>query len=45
VAGRIPGARFVGYESGGHLLVGHSGEALTEIKNFFAGRATMGAKP
>ena len=45
VAGRIPGGRFVGYPTGGHLLVGHSGEALTEIKNFFAGRATMAGKP
>jgi pimeloyl-ACP methyl ester carboxylesterase len=30
-AAEIPGARFVGYPTGGHLLVGHSRDVLTEI--------------
>ncbi len=30
-AGRIPSARFVGFEQGGHLLVGHDGEVRGEI--------------
>ena len=30
-AGKIPGARFLGYTSGGHLLVGRQGETTTEM--------------
>jgi len=33
-AEHIPGARFVGYESGGHVLVGRQGEAGAEISAF-----------
>jgi len=31
---QIPKSRFIGYSSGGHLLVGHSQEAKNEIVNF-----------
>jgi len=31
-AEHIPGARFVGYESGGHMLVGHQHEILAELE-------------
>lgn len=30
-ASRIPGARFVGFETGGHLLVGHDAEVRDEV--------------
>lgn len=30
-ASRIPGARFVGFETGGHLLVGHAGQVRAEL--------------
>ena len=30
-ASRIPGARFVGFETGGHLLVGHAGQVQAEL--------------
>ena len=30
-ASRIPGARFVGFDDGGHLLVGHDAEVLAEV--------------
>ena len=33
-AGHIPGARFVGYPSGGHLWVGHQQEVTSEIVQF-----------
>jgi pimeloyl-ACP methyl ester carboxylesterase len=33
-AGHIPGARFVGYPSGGHLWVGHHREVMAEIAAF-----------
>ena len=33
-AGHIPGARFVGYDRGGHLWVGHHKEVITEILSF-----------
>lgn len=33
-ADHIPGARFVGYDSGGHLLVGHEAESTAEILAF-----------
>jgi pimeloyl-ACP methyl ester carboxylesterase len=33
-AAQIPGARFVGYASGGHILVGHHEEAMAEVAAF-----------
>jgi pimeloyl-ACP methyl ester carboxylesterase len=33
-AGQIPGARFIGYPSGGHVWVGHHGEVMREIAAF-----------
>ena len=33
-AAQIPGARFVGYASGGHILVGHHKEAMAEVGAF-----------
>lgn len=33
-AGRIPGARFVGYERGGHLMAGHGDEVTNELVAF-----------
>lgn len=33
-AQHIPGARFVGYPSGGHLWVGHQQDVLNEISAF-----------
>ena len=33
-ASQIPGARFIGYREGGHLLVGHNDEAVKEIAAF-----------
>ena len=33
-AAHIPGARFVGYPSGGHLLVGHQEAVTSEIVAF-----------
>lgn len=35
-AGHVRGARFIGYPSGGHLLVGHEEEVETEITAFLA---------
>jgi pimeloyl-ACP methyl ester carboxylesterase len=34
IAEQIPRARFLGYPSGGHLLVGHRPEAMAEITRF-----------
>ena len=33
-AEHIPGARFVGYEEGGHVLVGHAAQVTTTIADF-----------
>jgi pimeloyl-ACP methyl ester carboxylesterase len=33
-ASQIPGARFLGYPRGGHLLVGHGPEVVSEITQF-----------
>ena len=30
-ASRIPGARFLGFEQGGHLLVGHDEQVRREV--------------
>jgi pimeloyl-ACP methyl ester carboxylesterase len=35
-AEHIPGARFVGYPSGGHVLVGHGTEVRSELAQFLA---------
>jgi pimeloyl-ACP methyl ester carboxylesterase len=35
-AQHIPGARFVGYERGGHCWVGHHQEILSEIGTFLS---------
>ena len=37
-AARIPGARFVSLESGGHLMVGQTTIVRNELADFFAGR-------
>ncbi len=37
-AEHIPHARFISYPSGGHMLVGHLDEALSEIASFLAKR-------
>ena len=33
-AEHIPGAKFIGYETGGHLLLGHMTEALDSVTDF-----------
>jgi pimeloyl-ACP methyl ester carboxylesterase len=35
-ASKIPGARLVVYEAGGHLLVGHEPEVRATIRDFLA---------
>jgi 2-hydroxy-6-oxonona-2,4-dienedioate hydrolase len=40
-ASQIPGAKFIGFEKGGHVLVGHDGEVKSHIVEFL----TTGAKP
>jgi pimeloyl-ACP methyl ester carboxylesterase len=30
-ASRIPGARFIGFDDGGHMLVGHDAEVQAEV--------------
>jgi pimeloyl-ACP methyl ester carboxylesterase len=35
-AEQIPGARFIGYADGGHMLVGHDGDAASAIAEFLA---------
>jgi 2-hydroxy-6-oxonona-2,4-dienedioate hydrolase len=37
-ASRIPGAKFIGFEDGGHLLVGHDDAVRTEIVQLLAAR-------
>ena len=39
-ADHIPGARFIGYRDGGHLLIGHSGEVRKEIAAFASKHGT-----
>jgi pimeloyl-ACP methyl ester carboxylesterase len=34
-AAHIPGARFIGYASGGHMWIGRNAELLGEVKGFF----------
>ena len=33
-AEHVPGARFIGYSSGGHMLVGHEEEFSSEVLTF-----------
>jgi pimeloyl-ACP methyl ester carboxylesterase len=44
-AARIPGARFVGLESGGHLMLGQTEIVRNELADFFADRRERRAKP
>jgi pimeloyl-ACP methyl ester carboxylesterase len=37
----IPGARFVEYESGGHLWAGHQAEVMAEIADFLGSAARL----
>lgn len=41
MAGRIPGAVFVGYEHGGHLLLGHDVDIRKKIDRFIADSITI----
>jgi 2-hydroxy-6-oxonona-2,4-dienedioate hydrolase len=41
----IPGARFVGYSSGGHAWIGHHDEILAQLAAFLGGGALRGASP
>jgi pimeloyl-ACP methyl ester carboxylesterase len=43
-AGRIPGARFVSLESGGHLMLGQTKIIRDELADFFAERKDRGAE-
>jgi 2-hydroxy-6-oxonona-2,4-dienedioate hydrolase len=43
VASRIPGARFIGYDSGGHLLVGHDDETRRTIVDWLSQAVSSGA--
>jgi len=43
-AEHIPGARFVGFRTGGHLLLGHGGEVAAEITAFLGRQATPPAR-
>ncbi len=38
VAQRVPGARFLGFETGGHLWVGHQHEVVAQIAGFVMAR-------
>ena len=44
-AERIPGARFVSLESGGHLMLGHTKIMRDELADFFAERKDRRAEP
>jgi pimeloyl-ACP methyl ester carboxylesterase len=44
-AGRIPGARFVSLESGGHLMLGQTERIRDELADFFATRTDRRAEP
>jgi 2-hydroxy-6-oxonona-2,4-dienedioate hydrolase len=44
-AEHIPQARFVGYATGGHLFVGHDGEAAAEITAFLQSHIAVGISP
>ena len=40
-AEHIPGAHFVGYPTGGHLLAGHGGDVRRELAGFLADRGSL----
>lgn len=40
-AEHIPGARFVGYSTGGHLLVGHGSDVRRELAGFLADHGSL----
>ena len=42
-AAHIPGARFVGYPTGGHVWVGHHGDVISEITRFLRDAETADA--
>lgn len=42
-AAQIPGARFVGYPTGGHLWVGHDDAVVTELKAFIRRHSRVSA--
>ena len=44
-AERIPGARFVSLESGGHLMLGQTKKIRDELADFFAERRDRRAEP
>jgi pimeloyl-ACP methyl ester carboxylesterase len=44
-AERIPGARFVSLESGGHLMLGQTKHVRDEVADFFADRSDRCAEP
>jgi pimeloyl-ACP methyl ester carboxylesterase len=44
-AERIPGARFVSLESGGHLMLGQTNVVRDELADFFRERTDRGAEP
>lgn len=41
-AGQIPGARFIGYAEGGHILVGHQDSVMAEIEAFLRSNGGQG---
>jgi 2-hydroxy-6-oxonona-2,4-dienedioate hydrolase len=43
VASRVPGARFIGYDSGGHLLAGHDDETRRTIVDWLSQAVSSGA--
>jgi len=44
-AKHIPGARFVGYPTGGHLLVGHGADVRRELAEFLRMHAATAVSP
>ena len=44
-AEHVPGARFIGYESGGHMLVGHMEEVQAQVKVFLGKPGVVGMRP
>jgi pimeloyl-ACP methyl ester carboxylesterase len=44
-AEHVPGARFVGYRSGGHMLVGHMDEVVAQVKAFLGKPGVVAMQP
>jgi 2-hydroxy-6-oxonona-2,4-dienedioate hydrolase len=44
-AKQIPGAKFIGYETGGHMLIGHDDQANTEITAFLKANSRINSIP